>query len=216
MKRLILQTYVVDNVERDTINTYKRFPKLERLSRQQFKRYAKLHGADYEFFNPEEGQAHWIRMIMFDMPEYDEILYVDCDILIHPSRFKDNIFDYVGNFVPKIWAFPVCNQVPGVEWPNHPSGDFNAGVMKVGKREAEQMKKYINNYYHPTHNQSALNECWKKHIGPWRELPYKFNVTHRPCKDTVFRHYAGLHKICLLYTSPSPRDRTRSRMPSSA
>ena len=26
----------------------------------------------------------------------------------------------------------------------------------------------------------------------------------------------GTHKICLLYTSPSPRDRTRSRMPSSA
>ncbi|WDT36835.1 hypothetical protein PVA38_11520 [Streptococcus pneumoniae D39] len=26
----------------------------------------------------------------------------------------------------------------------------------------------------------------------------------------------GLLKICLLYTSPSPRDRTRSRMPSSA
>ena len=24
------------------------------------------------------------------------------------------------------------------------------------------------------------------------------------------------HQICLLYTSPSPRDRTRSRMPSSA
>ena len=27
---------------------------------------------------------------------------------------------------------------------------------------------------------------------------------------------AGLSYICLLYTSPSPRDRTRSRMPSSA
>ena len=26
----------------------------------------------------------------------------------------------------------------------------------------------------------------------------------------------NLHKLCLLYTSPSPRDRTRSRMPSSA
>ena len=26
----------------------------------------------------------------------------------------------------------------------------------------------------------------------------------------------ALHKLCLLYTSPSPRDRTRSRMPSSA
>ena len=27
---------------------------------------------------------------------------------------------------------------------------------------------------------------------------------------------AGKHEACLLYTSPSPRDRTRSRMPSSA
>ena len=27
---------------------------------------------------------------------------------------------------------------------------------------------------------------------------------------------AGIHVDCLLYTSPSPRDRTRSRMPSSA
>ena len=27
---------------------------------------------------------------------------------------------------------------------------------------------------------------------------------------------AGRVKLCLLYTSPSPRDRTRSRMPSSA
>ena len=26
----------------------------------------------------------------------------------------------------------------------------------------------------------------------------------------------GINRICLLYTSPSPRDRTRSRMPSSA
>ena len=34
------------------------------------------------------------------------------------------------------------------------------------------------------------------------------------------RHFAGIARIvrrgCLLYTSPSPRDRTRSRMPSSA
>ena len=29
-------------------------------------------------------------------------------------------------------------------------------------------------------------------------------------------HHAGAVDICLLYTSPSPRDRTRSRMPSSA
>ena len=50
--------------------------------------------------------------------------------------------------------------------------------------------------------------------------------THTPgrvemytCGPTVY-HYAHIGNlrsyICLLYTSPSPRDRTRSRMPSSA
>ena len=35
--------------------------------------------------------------------------------------------------------------------------------------------------------------------------------------DTAFAHDAlGLIDICLLYTSPSPRDRQKSRMPSSA
>ena len=34
--------------------------------------------------------------------------------------------------------------------------------------------------------------------------------------DTLDELKADLVKDCLLYTSPSPRDRTRSRMPSSA
>ena len=40
-----------------------------------------------------------------------------------------------------------------------------------------------------------------------------------PAKDVspvVATAKADAKKICLLYTSPSPRDRTRSRMPSSA
>ena len=34
--------------------------------------------------------------------------------------------------------------------------------------------------------------------------------------DVVFESTDGDHTPCLLYTSPSPRDHTRSRMPSSA
>ena len=33
---------------------------------------------------------------------------------------------------------------------------------------------------------------------------------------SIINTYHSLYVICLLYTSPSPRDRTRSRMPSSA
>ena len=36
-----------------------------------------------------------------------------------------------------------------------------------------------------------------------------------PLPDVIFLDL-NMPRICLLYTSPSPRDRTRSRMPSSA
>ena len=35
-------------------------------------------------------------------------------------------------------------------------------------------------------------------------------------KPTKARRFNTHRRVCLLYTSPSPRDRTRSRMPSSA
>ena len=53
----------------------------------------------------------------------------------------------------------------------------------------------------------------------------EYIVAHRPLKDGVIDNYEVTRKMltyfiqstcCLLYTSPSPRDRTRSRMPSSA
>ena len=39
---------------------------------------------------------------------------------------------------------------------------------------------------------------------------------HEVDDGAVVRPLRALVRICLLYTSPSPRDRTRSRMPSSA
>eukprot|EP01090_Pellita_catalonica_P005667 TRINITY_DN158_c0_g1_i9.p1 TRINITY_DN158_c0_g1~~TRINITY_DN158_c0_g1_i9.p1 ORF type:complete len:110 (-),score=11.39 TRINITY_DN158_c0_g1_i9:8-337(-) len=39
---------------------------------------------------------------------------------------------------------------------------------------------------------------------------------HDGTKGTILAAYGPSANICLLYTSPSPRDRTRSRMPSSA
>ena len=34
--------------------------------------------------------------------------------------------------------------------------------------------------------------------------------------NSIFEFIEALNKVCLLYTSPSPRDPNRSRMPSSA
>ena len=41
-------------------------------------------------------------------------------------------------------------------------------------------------------------------------------ITFEEIKEKTGKNESQVIKICLLYTSPSPRDRTRSRMPSSA
>ena len=56
------------------------------------------------------------------------------------------------------------------------------------------------------------------------EYPYKHGIYPNMYTDRLWtmRQYSGFsstkesNRSCLLYTSPSPRDRTRSRMPSSA
>ena len=56
-----------------------------------------------------------------------------------------------------------------------------------------------------------------------RELEdYFISIEEKPFRATQIikwvhqRGVSDISEICLLYTSPSPRDRTRSRMPSSA
>ena len=46
--------------------------------------------------------------------------------------------------------------------------------------------------------------------------PYTQQVIDASAQDVLRNAQLGLNQLCLLYTSPSPRDRTRSRMPSSA
>ena len=56
------------------------------------------------------------------------------------------------------------------------------------------------------------NSKAEKKLTPAEELAKSRKERNEGFKDTV----TGKNKACLLYTSPSPRDRTRSRMPSSA
>ena len=47
-------------------------------------------------------------------------------------------------------------------------------------------------------------------------IPYTFGQAASLSSSDLHRFRTHNTSICLLYTSPSPRDRTRSRMPSSA
>ena len=51
------------------------------------------------------------------------------------------------------------------------------------------------------------------------EIGKEYVSPSRTITEADIVHFAGIsgdYNPCLLYTSPSPRDRTRSRMPSSA
>ena len=50
-------------------------------------------------------------------------------------------------------------------------------------------------------------------MASWRKDPV-FQRVHRPTRIDAARRLG--YKACLLYTSPSPRDKRQSRMPSSA
>ena len=76
------------------------------------------------------------------------------------------------------------------------------------------MKPYIQDWKQPT-------EDWTNRVGTYLDGQLNLRVGNT-LQQGVF-HYtknsivdSHIFKTCLLYTSPSPRDRTRSRMPSSA
>ena len=59
-------------------------------------------------------------------------------------------------------------------------------------------------------NQLQLKGYLDIEVDPTLDLVSEINKLKKEKNAVILAHY------CLLYTSPSPRDRTRSRMPSSA
>ena len=68
----------------------------------------------------------------------------------------------------------------------------------------------------PPNNACACNDCPHMKLNTLEKLyiSMKYETPEITLPKKVIED--GVKSICLLYTSPSPRDRTRSRMPSSA
>ena len=105
-------------------------------------------------------------------------------------------------------------------------------VYRSAKEELLELEKQLKQKFEPTlktnlleMEESSWKTGWKDHFEviyskkfaicmPWQvsEQEGKIRIEIEP--GMAFG--TGQHQTCLLYTSPSPRDRTRSRMPSSA
>ena len=63
---------------------------------------------------------------------------------------------------------------------------------------------------------SRVKESVKRDESSYAADKKAINVRHAQEKEDLINNYEHQVKICLLYTSPSPRDKRQSRMPSSA
>ena len=94
-----------------------------------------------------------------------------------------------------------------------PSIINNNGTLTVRERDFEKIKELMSGRIDFTYSQPLGL------LGAWKMLDHKFaimlSVAISALMVIILSGFVW-DISCLLYTSPSPRDRTRSRMPSSA
>ena len=98
--------------------------------------------------------------------------------------------------------------------------DISVNNVSFGALSQNDKSHYLpfENIYEKEYVQVVINDKVLKLV-PEEFDPTEFRTSgdYTYVIDILFDKYISLKfKTCLLYTSPSPRDRTRSRMPSSA
>ena len=81
-----------------------------------------------------------------------------------------------------------------------------------------RQKPYARTIPHPLFERLIVEDAMNKEDNEWKPERYHEYGYFPGCVDfmDVEVKFTHLNKGCLLYTSPSPRDRQKSRMPSSA
>ena len=157
-----------------------------------------------------------------------------------PFMYPDNTLSYVENFTRLMFAVPAENFVPNpvavkalelimILHADHEQNASTSTVRLAGSSGANPFASIaagVACLWGPAHggaNEAVINmldailysgETIEQTIARAKDKNDPFRLMgfgHR-----VYKNFDPRAKLCLLYTSPSPRDRTRSRMPSSA
>ena len=86
---------------------------------------------------------------------------------------------------------------------------------RPSKEEAMQAVRTLIAWAGDNPDREGLRDTPKRVVDAYKEWFRGYDQDPKEVLSRVFEDVSG-YDDCLLYTSPSPRDRTRSRMPSSA
>ena len=213
MKRLILQV----NVELDDHTGFARFKPVKeiyRLSEQQARQAAENWHADYLqitdcAYLPDKHPV-FQRFKMYEMTEYDEILYLDMDAVVLPhcpniftrlqgntfSAVRDSPWDEIRKRTGKSYddERAKINQVLGASPDYRP---FCSGVMLITRefldRTRNEWPQYLDQFDRAAHDQSIFNKlvvsCYN---GQYNELNEDWGPWYRSGK--YIEHIGGPFK----------------------
>ena len=99
---------------------------------------------------------------------------------------------------------------------NVKSNDSSQNISSTGDKRRLSNKPDQNTNKPKTKNYNNRMKTPELVGAPIRREDPKINPNKQNNKQNIAFKQNGSNRLCLLYTSPSPRDRTRSRMPSSA
>ena len=139
------------------------------------------------------------------------MIYVDPKILERVNQWLTPVFDIdTQHSIKEMIAY----DPEGLEDSFYKSLEFGTGgmrgIMGVGDNR-------INKYTLGKNTQGLSNYLHKQFGGEQIKAVIAYDCRHNSKElAKVVADVFSANDICLLYTSPSPRDRTRSRMPSSA
>ena len=202
MKRLILQTYYhhEQNKADKKVGCYIPADELAIESEERFRIYADSIDADYKIITSPPFEKlpmpAWARFAILWETDYDEVCYIDADILPSHRALGVSIFDYPGT----------AKQTERDEG-TRAAWHVNAGVFKLTRREMYKMRPYV--FYKPFvryvqmsgKNQDPFNEMYKKAMGRKPKfLSPIWNMTrpyHRKLEPAggYFAHYIGHQKV---------------------
>ena len=92
--------------------------------------------------------------------------------------------------------------------------DKSNTIIYVGK--AKNLKKRLSSYFGAKKNQAFKTRTMVKNANHFEYIVVDTEHDALLLENTLIKSFQPRYNVCLLYTSPSPRDQRGSRMPSSA
>jgi len=218
---LFLQSHVPEHAQLSwVLNCYAQMGELNRMTQSKDKSAKNENNINVGLYSYPVLQAADILLYQADKvpvgEDQKQHLELTRDIATRVNNLYGDVFRLPDPYIPDFGARIMSLQEPEKKMSKSDNNPNNfIGLLEEPKKLAKKIKRAVtdsdeqaNIYFNPTEKPGVSNLLTLLSLATGKSI----KELEPEYTDKMYGHLKG----CLLYTSPSPRDRTRSRMPSSA